>query len=194
MFKGIITCLTFFLLSSCSGAILAPTLVGAYMIGSFTSVSEMTNEYILQKKIYSGIRKFSKSHDVSLFNIEILVYNKAIYIIGLADNNSIKKKLLDFISYEYKKTYKMIDEVRITNLQSYFAWWDYIIKNKIKMKLIFKNGVRYGNYYITVYKGEAIIIGAAANKYEAQLVLERITSTRGVKKIINYVEVKDIGD
>jgi osmotically-inducible protein OsmY len=194
MFKKVALLLGILWLQGCAGAILGSTLVGAYFVGSFSSVSEVRSEYALQSKISKELAAIKKLKEDANFDIEPLVLNNKIYLIGVADNAAHKSYPMDYIFSKYKSKYKIIDEVRIANLTFGQETSDSIIKSKIKTKFVFTNGIRYGNYYIAVYGSEVIIVGSAANKYEAAKVLDLISSTRGVKKIINYVEVKDIGD
>jgi osmotically-inducible protein OsmY len=182
------------ILQGCAGGILATSLVGAYFIGSFSSVSDIKNEYRLQKKISSEIEAIKKVKEGLNFNIEVTVYSNGIYLIGIAENLNSKRFPLDYVSNKYGKSKKIIDEVRIERHGLKDSMKDYLIKSKIKTKFIFTNGIRYGNYNISVFSGNVFIIGAAADKYEASKILDIISSTIGVKKVMNYVEVKDIGD
>jgi osmotically-inducible protein OsmY len=182
------------ILQGCAGAIFGSTLVGAYFVGSFSGVSEVKSEYSLQQKISKELLAIKKLQENLSFDIEPLVLSEKIFLIGVAGDKSSKNYPMDFISSKYRKKFKIIDEVRVANINNLQKISDSIIKKKIKIKLIFTNRIRYGNYYIAVYGGEVIIVGSAGDKYESAKVFDLISSTRGVKKIINYVEVKDIGD
>lgn len=194
MFNKIALLFFSFILQGCAGAILGSTLVGAYFIGSFGGLAEVKNEYSLQQKISKELLAIKKLQENLSFEIEPLVSSEKIFLIGVAVDKTSKSYPMDFISSKYRKNFKIIDEVRVVSISSLQKISDSIIKKKIKIKLIFTNGIRYGNYYIAVYGGEVSIIGSAGDKYESAKVFDLISSTRGVKKIINYVEVKDIGD
>lgn len=191
MSKRMIILVYVLILQGCSGVFLAPALMGSYMVGSFESVSDMKNNRKLQKKITKELNAIKKLNEEAVFKVDVLVYDKGIYIIGSAKDAKSKHYVLSYVSSRYK-TKKIIDEIKVPLTR--YAMLDYYTRSKIKTKLVFTNGVRYSNYNVYVYGGDIILIGAAHDKYESSKVLDAISSTRGVKKIINYVEVKDIGD
>jgi osmotically-inducible protein OsmY len=178
-------------LQGCSGVILGSALTGAYVLSSFSSVKETKEEYLLERKLNKEIDMILKLNNLDSIKAEALVLRKNIFLVGVAKNNSLKKYLLDYTSSKYHK-YKIFDEIKVGVSRSPFI--DFTIKQKIKTKLIFTNNVRYANYYFSVFGGEVTIIGYASDKYESTLVSEKISSTQGVGKIINYIEIKDLGD
>jgi osmotically-inducible protein OsmY len=180
-----------FFLQGCTGFLLGTTLTGAYFISSFTDVYEAKEEFLLEKKIAKELKAIKKIRGSEVFDADALVLQKNIFVVGIAKNQVSKKYPLDYLASKYPK-YKIIDEIKIGTSKNSFL--DFTIKSKIKTKLALTNSVRYANYYFSVYGGEVVVIGYASSKYEASTVLEKISSTRGVRKIINYIEIKDLGD
>lgn len=192
MLKKLVFTLLFFTISGCSGVILGSTLTGNYFVSSFSSVFETKDEYLLEQKINKQLNAIKNLREEAKFDIQVIVIKNIIYAIGIAKDPSSKAYSMDFISTRYSNKYKIIDEVKVGEAKSAFG--DSLIKTKIKTKFILTNGIRYANYYITVYNKEVIVVGAASDKYEASKAFNIISSTSGVKKIVNYVEVKDIGE
>ena len=130
----------------------------------------MTREHIEDKQNEDFMNLLERTRKIN--NIwEVYDFGK----IKLKSNKQISKKI-------YEQNFLMS------------AILDSFIKQKIKLKFVLTNGIRYGNYYIASHNGELVIIGAAEDKYESAKVLELISSTRGIKKVINYVEVRNIDD
>ena len=192
LYKKLACVLLMLLVSGCSGAVLGSTLTGAYFTGSLYDVFETKNDYLLERKITNQISALKQIREDIKFDADIMVRSGVIYTIGIAENTASKRYLLDYISSKYSKSHKVIDEVKVG--ESKTGIQDYFIKTKIKSGLALTNGVRYSNYYVTVYNKEVVLIGIAATKYEASKVVEVASSTRGVQKILNYVEVRDIED
>jgi osmotically-inducible protein OsmY len=178
------------LVQGCSGIWLGGTLTSAYFASSFGSISESKKEYALERKIEKDLKAIKSLRENDKFSINAFVLKNTIYMVGMAENQSSKKYPMDFIATKYSR-YKIMDEVKIGTSKSFS---DAFTTQKIKTKLIFTNGVRYANYHLLVYAGEVTIVGYASDKNESTKVLEKISSTRGVKKVINYIEIKDLGD
>lgn len=192
-YKELIFIVVAFLMTGCSGIILGATLTGGYFTSSFYDVFETKNDYLLEKKITKQVNALKKiREDASKFDVEVMVRSGVIYAIGIAEDAKSKKYVLDYISAKYNSSHKLMDEIKIG--KSTTQAQDYLIKTRIKSGLILTNGVRYSNYYIAVYNKEVVLIGIAATKYEASKVVEVASSARGVVKILNYIEVKDIED
>jgi osmotically-inducible protein OsmY len=180
-----------FCLQSCSGILLGTTLTGAYFVSSFTNFYETKEEFLLEKQVKKDIKAIKILREKEKFDADVIVLRNNIFIVGIAKNQASKKYPLDYISSKYSK-YKVIDELKIGTAKSSIS--DFTIKHKIKTKLILTNGIRYANYYFSVHDGEVVVIGYASDKHESAILLDKISSTRGVRKIINYVEIKDLGD
>ncbi len=177
-----------FWLQGCAGIWFGSSLSGAYVASNFSSFSDSKDEYLLEREINSKLKALKKVKESVDFDIDIIVLKKTIFAIGTAKDETSRKSALDFISSRYSK-YNLIDEVNTTFSANSFI--DGLTKFKIKSKLILTNGVRYANYYLSVYGGKVVVVGYAVDKYEASLVLDKISQTSGVKSILNYIEVRD---
>jgi osmotically-inducible protein OsmY len=175
-------------LQGCAGIWLGSTLSSSYFASNFTSFSDSKEEYLLEREINSKLKALKKVKENIDFDIDITVLKKKIFVIGTAKDETSRKSALDFISSRYSK-YNLIDEVNTTFSTNSFI--DGLTKFKIKSKLILTNGVRYANYYISVYGGKVVVVGYAVDKYEASLVIDKISQTSGVKSILNYIEIRD---
>lgn len=191
-YKNFLYILLAFALFSCSGVVVGSTLTGAYFTSSFYDVFETKNDYFLEQKVKTQVEALKKIREDIEFDADIMVRSRVIYSIGIAKDEKSRRYLLDYISSKYGKDYKIIDEIKIGESKTNFQ--DYMIKTSIKTRLTLTNGVRYSNYYIAVYNQDVVLIGIASTKYEASKVVEIASNTNGVKKILNYVEVKDIND
>lgn len=180
------------LLSGCSGIILSSTLVGAYFVSSSSSVSDIRNNLLLENKISKELSQKKAEQGNLQLKIDVFVFKNVIYLIGIAQDAKSKNSTLDYVVSEYGSNKKVIDEIKISPLEKRSTTSDYFIKNRIKAKLMSENGVKYPNYRISVFNGEVIVIGLAEDKHESTTIVEKISSIRGVKKIVSYIELKNI--
>jgi osmotically-inducible protein OsmY len=181
--------LTIIILQGCAGALFASTVSGAYVVSSLNSVSEDKEEFLEARSVKKALKEIKKQNPKIKFDIDVIVFKNTIFLIGYAENKEISTKILNII-LKKNKNYKLINEIKTSISSASFT--NYLKKINIKTKLIFTNGVRYSNYYIAVFGDQVTIIGYAVGRTEYSLVLDVLAKTRGIKSIVNYIEVKDL--
>ncbi len=68
---------------------------------------------------------------------------------------------------------------------------DKIITAHIKTRLLLEKGIRVGNYKYHVINGIVYVIGLTSSENELSRTLSLISHVSGVKKVVNYVKLKN---
>jgi osmotically-inducible protein OsmY len=68
---------------------------------------------------------------------------------------------------------------------------DTLIANTVRSKLLFEKDLRSVNYSVDVNNGAVYLIGVAQNQAELDKALKITSSAKGVKRVVNYVILKD---
>jgi osmotically-inducible protein OsmY len=123
------------------------------------------------------------------FDITPIALKNKLFLVGTAVSQNGKNRVLSYVSTKYQK-YKLIDEIKAPKSSSPFS--DVLMKAKIKAKLALTNGIRSGNYFIAVNGDEVFVAGYSEDNQEYSLTLEAISSTWGVKTVLNYIEIKNL--
>ncbi len=190
MRKIIITLILILNLSGCLPVIIGGTTAGVMNAKSQDrEVSQSKNDV----KIWISIKnQFIQYNSKDLFkNVSVKVVEGRVLLTG--DVQKAQTKMLaEKISWVPNGVEEVINEIEIKN--------NYGIKNiakdtaittKVKARLAFEKNIKSGNYKIETVDSVVYVIGVTKSKEELSRAIDLISRVSGVKKVVNYVLIKE---
>jgi osmotically-inducible protein OsmY len=95
------------------------------------------------------------------------------------------------IAWKVKGVREVINEVEINSKDIKDRAKDLFIESTIESKLLFEKDLSSINYVVDVNNGVVYLLGIAQNDDELKRALQIARSTKGVKKVVNHVIMKD---
>lgn len=96
------------------------------------------------------------------------------------------------IAWEVRGIKELINEIHVGENGSIWSdSKDMVIKSRIKTKYTLRKGFRSKNYNVVVTNGAVYLFGIAQNEAEREVAADIARRIKGVKKVINYVILKD---
>lgn len=183
MFKKILFCLVilFSTVSCVAGVIAGGVATGLYINGKFLDTSN-------DKIIREALLKSFKAEDNSAYkDINVTVYGGRILLTGYTANPSVRSNAVKKAG-AIKLGNEVINEIIINDDYGINSVKNNIVSSRIYSKLKY-NKIKTSNYKYDIVNGKVYVIGAAQSEEEMRKILDVISRTRGVKKVINYILV-----
>jgi osmotically-inducible protein OsmY len=180
------------LLSSCVETVIVGTVAGTAIVTREKTIRDTVSDVKIAAKIDSKLLKNDLKNPVS--NVNVMVNEKRVLLTGIIDDADKAKKANE-ISWSIDEVKEVIDEIDIVskeetkiNLKRVTkTFWDYVITGQIEAKLFFTKGIYSKNYKITSIAGRVYVLGVANDHREIQRLLRAISTTLGVKEVVNHV-------
>jgi len=128
----------------------------------------------------------------SLFiNLGLEVQNGCVLLTGSVTNSKAREEAA-ILAGQVKGVKAVYDEIKIGEPHSFGdKAEDMWISTKIRTELFATSGIHSNNYSITTFNGVVYLIGIAQNQQELKNALQIIKEIKGVKKIVNHMEIKN---
>jgi osmotically-inducible protein OsmY len=123
------------------------------------------------------------------YNIDVNVYEGRVLLIGSVANSSYMEKASK-IAWSIKNVKEVINEIEVVNKGIRDSAKDIFVANAIRSRLLLERDVQSLNYIIDVNNGKAYLLGVAQSRDELDKAIAVAGSTKGVRKVINYVRIK----
>ncbi|CAK8163356.1 hyperosmotically inducible periplasmic protein [Candidatus Xenohaliotis californiensis] len=179
------------LLQGCTAAIIGTAT--ATTIAGVTSRQERTfgtivDDTIIKARIKNSFRKYNFKH--LFLAISVKSVDGSVVLTGLVDDPRLKIDAVK-LSWGVQGVNAVADEIQISNKGKFETYLrDSVITTSAKGKLILHKNVRMANYSIETVQGVVYVMGIARNQDEIDIVLDAISRIAGVKKVVNYAEVR----
>ena len=179
------------LLSGCLPAIIGSTAAtGVMSVGQDRSFSELKTDV----EIWTSIKnQFIQYNSKDLFkNVSVKVIEGRVLLTGNVEKEKTKY-LAEKISWMPKGVVEVINELDISNDANGFKAIarDSTITTKVKTRLALEKEIRSNNYKIETVNGVVYVIGITKSKEELSKALDLISQISGVRRVVNYVIVKE---
>ncbi len=181
--------LSVFLLTGC-----APLIVGAGITtGHFSfqerGLKQSAEDITLKVKIHERIGRLN---DEYLKDINISVVEQNVLITGVVTNREEIIQIGHAIK-SIKGVGKVFNNLQLKPYTFKQYTNDKTIGTNLRTRLIFTKNVYTINYDISIVKGHVYIIGLALNEDEIKTMLHKVSTSKGVIKVHNYVQVAPEG-
>lgn len=187
------TSLIIFSLSSC-----VPLLVGGGSVATVTNAAKQKGlgGAISDSQISSvfKVKLYSKDQDLHR-RVGVNVQNGEILLTGSLDSQELLDEV-EQIAWSVDGVRKVINEMGVQKEEGLGlgeGMSDGWITTQIKSSIMFTDNVKSINYSIKTVSGIVYIMGNADNEAELKTVMEVARKTHGVKKVMNYVKVRENG-
>lgn len=170
-------------LNSCAGTSITSIIGNAAMteggIGNFIS------DNIIYTQIQSQLLKINLK---SFKNIKVNISNGRVLLTGNVENSFQRLKIIKSI-INVKGVLKVYNEIKLNeNYELKDRISDYILKSRIKSKLLFKKNLNSNNFSIEVFKKVVYVLGLTSKIDHNQFIEEEIKKIEGVKRIKSFIK------
>lgn len=134
----------------------------------------------------SGFLYANNLADFAYYDIKVM--EGRVMLTGVAFDLKTKTFLTNKVM-ENLKVRCLLDEVVIKDKKSFsfVRMKDYFLEKSIYMKVFFKSKIKSLNYEVSVMDGIAYVIGIAEDQEEHELLLNLISTIKGIKQVITHV-------
>lgn len=181
------------LISNLSGCL--PVVIGGTAAGVINSQSQ-DREFVKLKddvKIWTSIKnQFLQYNSKDLFkNVSVKVVEGRVLLTGNVQKPKTRI-LAEKIAWVPNGVTEVINEIEINDKYGVKnIAHDTAITTKIKTRLALEKNIRSGNYKIETVDGTVYVIGTTKSQNELSRAIDLISKIGGVKKVVNYVIVRN---
>ncbi|MFQ3306993.1 MAG: osmotically-inducible protein OsmY [Candidatus Midichloriaceae bacterium] len=142
------------------------------------------------KVIYAKTKhEFTKEHiGTSYDSVKILVYEGRVLLFGYVKSLELKEKA-EKLAWLTRGVKEVINDIGVQNVSNFPK--DLWISAKLKTLLVTNKSLHSVNYDYSVYGGVIYLMGIARTQSEIDILIKLCGSVKGVKKVKNYIIVKD---
>jgi osmotically-inducible protein OsmY len=186
------------LLVSCaiilSGCVAAPVAIfgAATTVGTSAIEERGVGGVMSDTSISTRIKASWLAHDGDLYkNIDLQVREGRVLLSGTVDNI---KQQIDAVRLVWKVSgvKEVIDETTVGKGGGFSGYAsDSWISTKLKTQMLFDSRIQSINYNFQTAGGTVYLMGIAQNQEELDAVINLAKGISGVKKVVNYVRLKD---
>lgn len=177
------------LLTSCVETVVVGTIAGAVVVTREKTIRHTISDVKIDAQINSQLLKNGLKKPLS--SIDVMVNEGRVLLTGILTDHK-KAKEANEIAWKIKGVKEVIDEIdlvdndenHIKKITKSFA--DYLITAQIETRLFFTRHIFSRNYKITTIARRVYILGVSHNRGEIARVLKVVSTTHGVKEVINH--------
>jgi osmotically-inducible protein OsmY len=186
-------------------ALFTPVLLGgcvAAAVGAGTEAGvSLAEERSVGRKvddvtIYADInRLFAREKTNDLFaDVTVDVRHARVLLTGNVDNESYAQRAIE-LAWQAKGVEEVINELSVKPEASLMdAAQDNVTKKNLETRLLITKDVWVINYSLNVVNGTAYLLGRVKDEAELNRVLNVTRTTRGVKRVVNYLQIRAQND
>ena len=146
--------------------------------------------------IYSDInRMFIRESTNELFaDVTIDVRHARVLLTGNVKNDALARRAVE-LAWQARGVEEVLNEIIINpNTSLMDDANDNIVKKNLEGRLLITKNVWVINYSLNVVNGTAYLLGRVHDQGELDRVLNVTRTTRGVKRVVNYLQIRPQGD
>lgn len=180
---------------SCVETVVVGTVAGGVIItkennNEETSETVSNNDAVdSEREIKKIIKKALKDDDSSAYrNIDIIVSNGRILLTGYVRDVKYKKSAITVVSASQPNN-EIINEIIVLEPDEKISGIsDYFISQSVSFRLKKVKDIVLSDYKYNITNSVAVIIGKAQNRGQADDITKTISTTRGITKVISYIQ------
>ena len=182
------------LIASFSGCI--PIIVGGGAAAGVINSNNQDREFSKLKsdvRIWTSIKnQFIQYNSKDLFrNVSVKVIEGRVLLTGNVTKPQTRI-MAEKIAWIPDGINEVINEIEISEKYTLAnATKDLTITTKVKTRLAFEKHIRFGNYKIETVDSIVYVIGTTKSQDELSSAIDLISRINGVKKVVNYVTIKE---
>lgn len=177
-----------------SGCVAAPIAIfgAATTVGTSAVEERGVGGVLSDTSISTQIKALWLAQDGDIYqNIELQVREGRVLLSGTVDNVKQQVEAVR-LAWKVNGVKEVIDETIIGQGGGFTGYAsDSWISTKLKTKMLFDSNIQSINYNLKTVGGTVYLMGIAQNQEELDTVINLTKSISGVKKIVNYVRLKE---
>jgi len=146
--------------------------------------------------IYADInRLFLRTDNSDLFaGVTVDVRHARVLLTGNVNKEATAQKAVE-LAWQARGVEEVINEISVSPGSGFMnATNDALIKKNVEARILITKEVWVINYSINVVNGTVYLLGRVHNQGELDRVLNIVRATRGVKRVVNYLQIRPQND
>jgi osmotically-inducible protein OsmY len=172
----------------------APLIPAVVATGAGVSIAQerSAGQNIDDKVIFTKIKhKFIQEEFNELFSkITVTVNSGRVLLTGSVEKHDHVMEAVKQV-WQVKGVKEVINEVEVGSRTPGQKAKDMATLQHLRIKLLMAKDVRSINYTVSVINGQAYVLGIARTQSELDKVLRVASETKGIKKVISHVNIKE---
>ncbi|WP_444997542.1 BON domain-containing protein [Aliikangiella sp. IMCC44359] len=181
----VIILLSSFLISGCSGLIVAGAATGAVASQDRRPVSTQIEDEKTEISSFASLFKNDELWEDT--NISVISYNNVVLMVGQAPTSALKEKATEEIK-KVAKSKKILNQIRIAAPISFFASRnDEYLTTKVKSSMLFTSDFKSSKIKVVTENSEVFLMGLVTQQ-ESEKAVDIARNVDGVTKVIKAFE------
>lgn len=176
------------LTSACVPVAAVSTTVVGTTLAEERSAGDKVDDTVIKVKIMEKLAQSKRTHMFT--NITAIVHEGRVLLTGSVPSIENKEEAVE-ITWKVHGVREVINEIEPENYTAGDYANDVMIASMIRSKVLVAENVRSINYKIEVNNGIVYILGVAQTQEEMDKVVNLASETKGAKKVVSHVVLKD---
>lgn len=180
-------------LSSCTKTVVKSSDIANKITRLYRDSNQVKSDLMIEEQIKDSIDD-EKSDFLNRNNLadfayyDVKVMEGRVMLTGVAFDSKTKTFLANKVMNNLKVR-SLLNEIVVKEKKSLFSTKisDYFLEKNIHMKIFFKSKIKSLNYEVSVVDSIAYVIGIAEDQEELELLLNLISTIRGIEKVVSHV-------
>lgn len=180
-------------LSSCTKTVVKSSDIANKITRLYRDSNQVKSDLMIEEQIKDSIDD-EKSDFLNRNNLadfayyDVKVMEGRVMLTGVAFDSKTKTFLANKVMNNLKVR-SLLNEIVVKEKKSLFSTKisDYFLEKNIHMKIFFKSKIKSLNYEVSVVDSIAYVIGIAEDQEELELLLNLISTIRGIEKVVSHI-------
>lgn len=180
-------------LSSCTKTVVKSSDIANKITRLYRDSNQVKSDLMIEEQIKDSIDD-EKSDFLNRNNLadfayyDVKVMEGRVMLTGVAFDSKTKTFLANKVMNNLKVR-SLLNEIVVKEKKSLFSTKisDYFLEKNIHMKIFFRSKIKSLNYEVSVVDSIAYVIGIAEDQEELELLLNLISTIRGIEKVVSHV-------
>lgn len=180
-------------LSGCTKTVVKSSDIANKITRLYRDSNQVKSDLMIEEQIKDSIDD-EKSDFLNRNNLadfayyDVKVMEGRVMLTGVAFDSKTKTFLANKVMNNLKVR-SLLNEIVVKEKKSLFSTKisDYFLEKNIHMKIFFRSKIKSLNYEVSVVDSIAYVIGIAEDQEELELLLNLISTIRGIEKVVSHV-------
>ena len=180
-------------LSSCTKTVVKSSDIANKITRLYRDSNQVKSDLMIEEQIKDSIDD-EKSDFLNRNNLadfayyDVKVMEGRVMLTGVAFDSKTKTFLANKVMNNLKVR-SLLNEIVVKEKKSLFSTKisDYFLEKNIHMKIFFRSKIKSLNYEVSVIDSIAYVIGIAEDQEELELLLNLISTIRGIEKVVSHI-------
>jgi osmotically-inducible protein OsmY len=174
--------------SGCIPVVLGGAAAGGYAAGQERGVNGTARDAAIKLKIND---QWAQHNMDILSKIDLNVFEGRVLLTGAVPNPEIRLQAVQ-LAWQVDGVKEVIDEIQIAQESTFTdTARDNWIQTRLRSELVFDGQVRSLNYSLETVNSVVYVLGVARTQAEADIVLNYARNTPSVRRVVNYIRIRE---